>query len=63
MNGVQPSSEKRELELQSMTEAYYGKKALIAEWEPYRDIDFDYVIGLERRVSTLYKRLVNRNAL
>jgi len=43
-------SERKERSRQMLADRYYGKKALLEEWEPYEQLDPDYVSNLRRRV-------------
>jgi hypothetical protein len=55
-------SEKKEQNRIKLSQKYYGKRDLVSEWEPFPDLDPDYVRDLKRRVRGHYLDLVYRGA-
>jgi len=53
-------SERKERTREQLAERYYGKKALLDEWEPYEHLDPPYVDNLRRRVRGYSLQLAYR---
>jgi hypothetical protein len=55
-------AEKKKVSRIRLSEKYYGKKALLEEWEEFPGLDPDYLRDLRRRVRGHHNDLTYRGA-